>query len=115
MTPLAPWWKAAALHRTLGPKAIEAQLKAHVRTLKDGLRDLGAPPRPRSRPLQRWSLHRFRTGPQPSSPRFRRFGESTASLPHPPGACALSPHVYNTDDHIRRALEAVAEERALWA
>ena len=29
--------EAAALHRTLGLKAIEAQLKAHVRTLKDGL------------------------------------------------------------------------------
>ena len=107
--------EAAALHRTLGPKAIEAQLKAHVRTLKDGLRDLGAP-------VLTPEADRFSAGvcivsvPGPNRRAlFQALYEKHGLIAAPTGGLRLSPHVYNTDDHIRRALEAVAEERALWA
>lgn len=107
--------EAAALQRTLGPKAIEAQLNAHVRYLKAGLTDLGAP-------LITPESDEFCAGvcimAVPGRGRralFQALYEKHGIIAAPTGGLRLSPHVYNTKSHLDRALEAVAAERALWA
>jgi isopenicillin-N epimerase len=112
---LAALAEAAALHAEIGPAAVEAHTLRLARRLKEGLVEVGARlvtplatefsggvcivavPRPRRREL------------------FDLLYREHGIIGAPTGGLRLSPHLYNTDAHVDRAVEAVRAHADLLA
>ena len=110
---LAALAEAAALHDEIGPAAVEVHTLRLARRLKEGLVEAGARlvtplapelsggvciaavPRDRRREL------------------FDRLYREHGIIGAPTGGLRLSPHLYNTDAHVDRAVEAVRRHAAL--
>ncbi len=112
---LAALGEAAALHDEIGPAAVEAHTLRLAQRLKEGLVEVGAR-------LVTPMAPEFSGGvciaEVPRAKRrelFDRLYREHGIIGAPTGGLRLSPHLYNTDAHVDRAVEAVRTHAALLA
>jgi len=106
---------AATMHERLTPAGVEAQSKMIADRLRAGLADLGLDFVSSDHPDFTSSVIILRASqekaPQLVDRVFRDAGVQCA----PTGGFRMSPHVYNTADHVDRVVDAVAKNRAMLA
>ncbi len=106
---------AARFHAEIGTKRVESRVRELASLLKDSLAGIGAPlvtPRDRSlsagvcimdvSPAKRQDLFEAM---------YDRFGIAGSTA----GGLRLCPHVYNTRDHVDRAVKGIEALRGMWA
>lgn len=106
---------AVAFHEAMTPAGIEKQSAAIASRLRAGLVDLDVPFVSTANPLFASSIVILRA-PRENASRlvgqvFDQSGVITAAV----GGLRMSPHVYNTPDHVERILAAVAKSRGMLA
>jgi len=105
---------AAAFHAAMTPAGIEQQSAAIANRLRAGLQDLEVPFVTSANPLFASSVIILKAGknsPQMVNEVFDESGIITA----PVAGFRMSPHVYNTADHVDRILAAIKKSRGLLA
>lgn len=108
---LAAMATTAEMHARLGPEAVEARVTELATALKDGARELGLPlVTPREPALSGGVVIVRTTGA--GAPLFERLYREFGIAGAPTGGLRLSPHVYNTLDHVERAVAALEAMRA---
>lgn len=112
---LAALAEAASMHDEIGPAAVEAHTLRLARRLKEGLVEAGAS-------LVTPLATEFSGGvciaavaPAQRRELFDRLYREHGIIGAPTGGLRLSPHLYNTDAHVDRAIEAVRSHAALLA
>jgi selenocysteine lyase/cysteine desulfurase len=106
---------AVGFHEAHTPAAIERRASVLARRLRDGLADLGVPfVSPSQRDFQSNVI--VLAAPRDNGSVLverilREYGIIVAAV----GGLRLTPHVYNTEEHIDRAIDAVAATRDLLA
>ncbi len=105
----------AAFHAAMTPSGIEKQSAAIAGRLRAGLQDLGVPFVSTANPNFTSSVIILRA-PRKNAPTLvsQVFDES-GIITAPVGGFRMSPHVYNTADHVDRILRAIAKSRSLLA
>jgi selenocysteine lyase/cysteine desulfurase len=103
----------ADIHAQIGPQRIEARVRDLATQLKQGLKDLGATLVTPENPAMSSGVVIIEV-PKPNQKTvvdtlYAKFGIAASSS----GGLRLCPHVYNTQAHIKRALDGVASMRDL--
>ena len=103
----------ALLHETITPASIEQQSALVAGRLRGGLQDLGLPFISSTNPAFSSSVIILqaprKTAGQMVREVFHEAGVQTAAT----GGLRMSPHIYNTADHVDRVIAAVHKKRAL--
>jgi selenocysteine lyase/cysteine desulfurase len=103
----------AAWHEAVTPAGIEKLSAAIANRLREGLQDLEVPFVSTANPAFTSSVIILRAAPERAGAMveqvFRDAGVQTAAV----NGFRMSPHVYNTEDHIERVLAAVKKNRAM--
>ena len=104
---------ATGFHEAMTPAGIEARSALIANRLRAGLRDLGVPFVSTANPAFASSVI-ILSAPRENSRKlvgqvFEDSGIQTAGT----GGFRMSPHVYNTEDHVDRMIAAVSKSRAL--
>jgi selenocysteine lyase/cysteine desulfurase len=103
---LAAMGVTAELHAELGAEAIEARVMELATALKEGIREMGIPlVTPMEPGLSGGVVIAQVTGDGPAV--FQRLYAEHGIAGAPTGGLRLSPHVYNTMEHVERALAGV--------
>jgi selenocysteine lyase/cysteine desulfurase len=104
---------AAAWHESVTPAGIEQQSTAIANRLRDGLQDLDVPFVSTANPAFTSSVIILRAAQQNAVKMveqvFDDAGVQTAAV----NGFRMSPHVYNSADHVERVIAAVKKNRAL--
>jgi selenocysteine lyase/cysteine desulfurase len=105
---------AAEFHAAMTPAGIEKQSAMIANRLRAGLQDLDVPFVTSSNPLFASSVIILKAGENSSKMVSQVFDES-GIITAPVAGLRMSPHVYNTTDHVDRILAAVKKSRGLLA
>jgi selenocysteine lyase/cysteine desulfurase len=104
---------AAAYHETITPAGIEKRSAQIANLLRDGLQDLDIPFVSTSNSTFTSSVIILRASPENAGKMveqvFNDAGVQTAAV----NGFRMSPHVYNTEDHVDRVIAAVKKNRAM--
>lgn len=105
---LAAVGAAADFHQALGPERVEARVLALARSLKERLQEAGArlltPLRPDLSGGVCVVAMRLEDAKRAADRLYREFGIAGAAS----GGLRLCPHIYNTHEHVARAVSGVA-------
>lgn len=110
---LAALAEAAALHEAIGPAAVEAHMVALAQQLKEGLVELGVPLVTPFDPALSGGVCIARVPGPARRELFDRLYREHGIIGAPTGGLRLSPHLYNTPEHVDRALAGVRALRPL--
>lgn len=110
---LAALGDAAGFHETMTPVAVEKSAARIADRLRDGLTDLGVPFVSSRNPLFTSNVIILAAAPETANRLVANVLEDGGIVTAAVGGFRMSPHVYNTDDHIDRIVAAVAKSRAL--
>ncbi len=110
---LAALAEAAALHAAIGPKAVEEHMVALAQRLKEGLLALGLPLVTPLDPALSSGVCIARIPGPARGELFDRLYREHGIIGAPTGGLRLSPHLYNTTEHVDRALAGVRVLRPL--
>ncbi len=112
---LASLGDAAAFHDAMTPAGIEKQSKMIADRLRSGLQDLEVPFVSSANPLFTSSVIILKT-PGQNGPRLvNQVFDDSGIITAPVNGFRMSPHVYNTAEHVDRILDAVKKSRNLLA
>jgi selenocysteine lyase/cysteine desulfurase len=110
---LAALGDAAAFHEAMTPAGIEKQSATIANSLRAGLQDLGVPFVSTANPLFTSSVIILQA-PKENAPRLvSQVFDDSGVITAPVNGFRMSPHVYNTADHVGRILAAVKKSRNL--
>ena len=110
---LAAMETTATFHAEIGPTRVEQRVLALARRLKEGIHELGIPlvtPMPEALSA---GVVIIEVSPDARAEVFSRMYEEHGIAGSTSGGFRLSPHLYNTEEHIERALAGLAALRAL--
>lgn len=110
---LAALGDAADFHESMTPAAIEAEATRIADRLRDGLTDLDLPFVSSRNPLFTSNVVILSATPDNARQLVANVLEDGGIGTAPVGGFRMSPHIYNTDDHVDRVVAAVAKSRAL--
>ena len=112
---LASLGDAAAFHEAMTPAGIEKQSAMIANRLRAGLQDLGVPFVSTANPLFTSSVIILQA-PKENAPRLvNQVFDDSGIITAPVNGFRMSPHVYNTADHVDRILAAIKKSRGLLA
>ncbi|MCH8337131.1 MAG: aminotransferase class V-fold PLP-dependent enzyme [Proteobacteria bacterium] len=112
---LASLGDAAAFHETMTPAGIEKQSAMIANRLRAGLLDLELPFVSTANPLFTSSVIILKA-PGENAPRVvNQVFDDSGIITAPVNGFRMSPHVYNTADHVDRVLAAISKSRGLLA
>ncbi len=112
---LASLGDAAAFHEAMTPAGIEKQSATIANSLRAGLQDLGVPFVSTANPLFTSSVIILQA-PKENAPRLvNQVFDDSGGITAPVNGFRMSPHVYNTADHVGRILAAISKSRNLLA
>jgi selenocysteine lyase/cysteine desulfurase len=97
---------AVDFHRTIGPARVEARILELARALKEGLREAAELVTPLDAQLSA-GVCVLRVPPTKSRAVYNKLYEEHGIAGAPTGGLRLCPHVYNTREHVERAVRAV--------
>jgi selenocysteine lyase/cysteine desulfurase len=104
---------AAAFHAAMTPAGIEKQSAMIANRLRDGLMDLEVPFVSTANPLFTSSVIILKS-PGENAPRLvNQVFDESGIITAPVNGFRMSPHVYNTADHVDRILAAIKKSRGL--
>ncbi len=103
----------AKFHEAVTPAGIEARSMAIANRLREGLADIGVPFVSTSRPEFTSSVIILRAQRENAPQLVTKVLEDSGVITAPVGGFRMSPHVYNTEDHVDRVVAAVGRSRAL--
>jgi selenocysteine lyase/cysteine desulfurase len=106
---------AAAFHEAMTPAGVEARSTEIANLLRDGLLDLGMPFVSSVNPAFASSVIILSAPRENAVKLVGKVYEDAGVQTAPTGGLRMSPHVYNTADHVARVLAAVRKSRALFA
>ena len=98
---------AAALHEALTPTGIEARSMMIADRLREGLQDLGVKFVSTSNPLFTSSVVIISAPRESARELTRKVYDESGIITAPTGGLRMSPHVYNTEDHVDRVVAAI--------
>ncbi len=104
---------AAAFHAAMTPAGIEKQSAMIANRLRDGLKDLEVPFVSTANPLFTSSVIILKAPRANASTLVRQVFDESGVITAPVGGFRMSPHVYNTADHVERILAAIKKSRSL--
>ncbi len=105
----------AAFHAAMTPAGIEKQSAAIADRLRAGLQDLGVPFVSTANPSFTSSVIILRAPRENARTLVNEVFAASGVITAPVGGFRMSPHVYNTADHVDRILAAIAKSRGLLA
>lgn len=103
----------AAFHEAMTPAGIEEQSAAIANALRAGLQDLEVPFVSSANPLFTSSVIILRASRDNARKLVRQVFDDSGVITAPVGGFRMSPHVYNTFEHVDRVLAAVKKTRSL--
>ena len=107
--------EAARFHAEIGPDRVEERVRELASALKDALAEVGAPLVTPRDPALSAGVCIMQVPPDRRQELFDamydRFGIAGSTA----GGFRLCPHVYNTREHVERAVKGVESSRSLWA
>ncbi len=106
---LAAMETTAAFHAEIGTKRVEERVLALARRLKEEIRDLGLPLVTPVADEMSGGVVILETLPDKQGELFARMYDEYGIAGSTAGGFRLSPHVYNTEEHIERALAGLKE------
>ena len=106
---------AAAFHAAMTPAGIEKQSAMIANKLRDGLKDLEVPFVSTANPLFTSSVIILKAPGENASTLVSQVFDESGVITAPVGGFRMSPHVYNTADHVERILAAIKKSRGLLA
>jgi selenocysteine lyase/cysteine desulfurase len=104
---------AAAFHGAMTPAGIEKQSAMIANRLRDGLKDLEVPFVSTANPLFTSSVIILKAPRENASTLVSQVFDESGVITAPVGGFRMSPHVYNTADHVERILAAIKKSRSL--
>ena len=104
---------AAAFHEEMTPVGVEQRSAEIANRLRDGLVDAGVPFVSTLNPAFASSVIILRAPRENAMNMVNAVYETAGIQGAPVGGLRLSPHVYNTEDHVDRALAAVRQHKAM--
>ncbi len=104
---------AAALHEALGPAEVEAHMVALSQRLKEGLVDAGAQLVTPMDPAFSGGVCIAEVDPAKRGKLYDRLYREHGIIGAPTGGLRLCPHLYNTTDHVDRAIAGVTALQSL--
>jgi len=104
---------ATGFHEAMTPAGIEARSALIANRLRAGLRDLGVPFVSTANPAFASSVIILSAPRENSRKLVGRVFEDSGIQTAGTGGFRMSPHVYNTEDHVDRMIAAVGKSRAL--
>ncbi|MGH9339900.1 MAG: aminotransferase class V-fold PLP-dependent enzyme [Acidobacteriota bacterium] len=104
---------AVDFHQSIGPSQIESRILHLAAALKAGARELGARLLTPAEPELSAGVCVIKISPEKRQQVFDRFYTQFGIAGAPTGGMRLCPHIYNTAQHIERALEALKSVREL--
>ncbi len=112
---LASLGDAAAFHKAMTPVGVEKQSAMIANRLRAGLLDLEVPFVSTANPLFTSSVIILQA-PKENAPRLvNQVFDNSGIITAPVNGFRMSPHVYNTADHVDRILSAIKKSRGLLA
>ncbi len=106
---------AAAFHGAMTPAGIEKQSAMIANRLRDGLKDLEVPFVSTANPLFTSSVIILKAPRENAPTMVNQVFDESGVITAPVGGFRMSPHVYNTADHVDRILAAIKKSRGLLA
>jgi selenocysteine lyase/cysteine desulfurase len=100
-------------HNAIGPDRISARVYELAAALKEGVKKLGIPLVTPTEPELSGGVCILDVARDKRRPVFNRLYEEYGIACATSGGVRFSPHIYNTMDHIERALEAVRDLRSM--
>jgi len=110
---LAAIGTAVDFHRLMGPSRIEARLLELARTLKAGLKVAGVEVLTPRDPKLSAAVCVIQVPVAKRAEVFHKLYEARGIAGAPTGGLRLCPHVYNTVEHVERAIRGVKALRSL--
>ena len=110
---LAALGEAAALHESITPAGIERQANRIAGHLREGLADLGVPFVSPRNPQFASNVIILSATRENARLMVSRVFEDSGVITAPVNGFRMSPHIYNTDEHVDRVLASVAKSRQL--
>jgi len=104
---------AAAFHEAMTPAGIEARSMMIANRLRDGLQDLGVKFVSTSNPSFTSSVVIISAPRENARKLTGKVYEDSGIITAATGGLRMSPHVYNTEDHVDRVLAAVKKSRSM--
>lgn len=104
---------AVAFHEAMTPAGIEKQSAMIADRLRDGLRDLGVPMVSTTNPNFTSSVIIVNAARESASKLVDQVFADSGIVTAAVGGFRMSPHVYNTVDHVDRVVAAIGKSRAL--
>jgi selenocysteine lyase/cysteine desulfurase len=104
---------AAAFHEAMTPAGIEKQSAMIANLLREGLLDLEVPFVSTANPLFTSSVIILKLSRENAPKLVNQVFDDSGIITAPINGFRMSPHVYNTADHVDRVLAAVAKSRGL--
>jgi selenocysteine lyase/cysteine desulfurase len=106
---------AAAFHAAMTPAGIEKQSAMIANRLRDGLQDLEVPFVSTANPLFTSSVIILKAPRESARTMVSQVFDDSGIITAPVNGFRMSPHVYNTADHVDRILAAIKKSRGLLA
>ncbi len=103
----------AAFHAAMTPAGIEKQSATIAGRLRAGLQDLGVPFVSTANPNFTSSVIILKAPRENAPILVKQVFDESGVITAPVGGFRMSPHVYNTADHVDRILAAIAKSRSL--
>ena len=104
---------AAAFHNAMTPAGIEKQSAMIANYLREGLEDLEVPFVSTANPLFTSSVIILRASRENASKMVTQVFDDSGIITAPVNGFRMSPHVYNTREHVDRVVAAVRKSRQL--
>lgn len=104
---------AAAFHNAMTPAGVEMQSAMIADYLREGLEDLEVPFVSASNPLFTSSVIILRASRENAPKMVNQVFDDSGIITAPVNGFRMSPHVYNTKEHVDRVLAAVRKSRQL--
>ncbi len=104
---------AVAIHETLTPAGVEKQSMAISNRLRRGLQDLGVSFVSSTKPAFASSVVILQAAQENRSRLVDRIYEDAGIITAATGGLRMSPHIYNTAEHVDRVVAAVNKSRAM--
>ncbi len=109
---LAALGVAADLHRMIGPDRIQSRIEQLAQALRDGLSDSGIEWVTPEEPSLRAGVQIMKVDAEKRRPLFNRLYQNHGIAAAPTGGLRLCPHIYNTLEHIQRAVAGIKSRMA---
>ncbi|MDH4048385.1 MAG: aminotransferase class V-fold PLP-dependent enzyme [Gammaproteobacteria bacterium] len=106
---------AASLHESMTPAGVEQRSMAIANRLRDGLQDLGVPFVSSTNAAFTSSVIILSTRPAMGDELVDRVFKDSGIITAMVGGFRMSPHFYNTEDHVDRVVAAVGRNRNMLA